>query len=304
VSTAKSGRSVTIRRVARDAGEIAVADYDGDEPAIVAMHGFPDRRSIYEPLAECLAGRRVLAFDFLGWGDSDKPLDHTYSAASLEADLDAVVSELTTDAVDLVAHDASGPTAINWALRNPQRTNRLLLLNTYYHEQRNPLRLPELIELFANPATQRLTTTLANDHGLLLLAFAWQGLDFRARHEPRAGRLADDYQENGLNPEIMSWLEQFTSTPSSIPAFLGLAADVRRSIRQNNATVDALRAFERPVLVAFGEHDPYLSPSVARAIAGLFPSPRLELLDAGHWPQLELPDRVAEMLLDRAFGTT
>jgi haloalkane dehalogenase len=260
VSTAKSGRSATIRRVARDAGEIAVADYDGDEPAIVAMHGFPDRRSIYEPLADRLAGRRVLALDFLGWGDSDKPLGHAYTAASLEADLDAVVSELTADPVDLVAHDASGPTAINWALRSPQRTNRLLLLNTYYHEQRNALRLPELIELFANPATQRLTTTLANDHGLLLLAFAWQGLDFRARHQ--------------------------------------------RSIRQNNATVEALRAFERPVLVAFGQHDPYLSPAVARAIAGLFPSPRLELLDTGHWPQLELPDRLAELLLDRSIFTT
>jgi haloalkane dehalogenase len=240
VSTAKSGRSATIRRVARDAGEIAVADYDGDEPAIVAMHGFPDRRSIYEPLADRLAGLSESPQPRKSSAKTLLPLGHAYTAASLEADLDAVVSELTADPVDLVAHDASGPTAINWALRSPQRTNRLLLLNTYCHEQRNALRLPELIELFANPATQRLTTTLANDHGLLLLAFAWQGLDFRARHQ--------------------------------------------RSIRQNNATVEALRAFERPVLVAFGQHDPYLSPAVARAIAGLFPSPRLELLDTAIGP--------------------
>jgi haloalkane dehalogenase len=106
-------RTPILRRVARAAGDLAVADYPGAEPAIVAMHGFLDRRSINEPLAERLEGRRVLLFDFLGYGESDTPASHSYDAASFEDDLDAVVSQLTDRPIVLVGHDASGPTAIN-----------------------------------------------------------------------------------------------------------------------------------------------------------------------------------------------
>jgi pimeloyl-ACP methyl ester carboxylesterase len=40
-----------------------------------------------------------------------------------------------------VAHDASGPSAIDWALANPGRVARLVLLNNYYHLT-PPLRRP------------------------------------------------------------------------------------------------------------------------------------------------------------------
>ena len=127
--TARAVRTPILRRVARPAGELAVADYPGAEPAIIVMHGFPDRRTINEPLAQHLTGRRVLLFDFLGYGESDKPVAHTYDAASFEDDLEAVVSTLTQGPVVIVGHDASGPTAINWARRNPDRTEHLVLLN-------------------------------------------------------------------------------------------------------------------------------------------------------------------------------
>ena len=45
----------------------------GRGPAIVLMHGFPDDLHLYDRLVPELAGRRVVSFDFLGWGASDKP---------------------------------------------------------------------------------------------------------------------------------------------------------------------------------------------------------------------------------------
>ncbi|AWK70655.1 hypothetical protein CBI38_02795 [Rhodococcus oxybenzonivorans] len=47
-------------------------------------------------------------------------------------DIDVVVNNLPDERVVLVAHDASGPPAIDWALRNPERVEELVLLNTYY----------------------------------------------------------------------------------------------------------------------------------------------------------------------------
>ena len=44
---------------------------------------------------------------------------------------DVLEPQVLDDGV-LVAHDASGPPAIDWALWHPERTAALVLLNTYY----------------------------------------------------------------------------------------------------------------------------------------------------------------------------
>jgi len=334
--TAFTTRTPTLRRVARAAGELAVADYPGAEPAIVIMHGFPDRRSINEPLARQLKGRRVLLFDFLGYGASDKPAGHLYDAASFEDDLDAVVSELTDGRVVIVGHDASGPTAINWVQRNPRRTEHLVLLNCYYH-QTPSLRFPEVIALFADPATRPLTTEIAADDGLLALGFLWQGAEFAKAAPARrdastaasaGGRgmpgwlaalpLRELCRFVGLSPrkmrigvrllrkmvkwrfiptaEQLGWIEQFTNRPSTREAFLGWTGDIPRSVSSNTARIGLLSSVACPVTVVFGRHDPYITPAVAEEIAALFSTSSLRFLEAGHWVQLELPERVAEMV--------
>lgn len=334
--TSPAMRTPILRRVARAGGELAVADYPGAEPSIVIMHGFPDRRTINEPLARELVGRRVLIFDFLGYGESDKPAGHTYDAGSFEDDLDAVVHELTDGPVVIVGHDASGPTAINWARRNPERTEHLVLLNCYYH-QTPSLRFPEVIALFADRSTHPLTTEIATDQGLLLLGFLWQGAAFAKAESaevaspvaglPR-GRADRDWLAGfpllelcrfvGLSPrrtgigvrllrkmvkwrfvptaEQLGWIEQFTDRPSTTEAFLGWTGDLHQNVVSNSALIGSLRSFERPVTVAFGRRDPYITPAVAEAIAALFPTSSLHLLEAGHWLQLELPARVAAIV--------
>ena len=66
------------------------------------------------------------------WGSSDKPTDHRYTAANQVDDLDAVIEHLRLGPAVLVAHDASGPPAIDWArhyvqLNEPQEVARLIL---------------------------------------------------------------------------------------------------------------------------------------------------------------------------------
>jgi haloalkane dehalogenase len=60
--------------VQRDQHRLYVRDHPGAEPAVVLMHGFPDNLHPYDRLLPYLSSpRRVVAFDFLGWGQSDKP---------------------------------------------------------------------------------------------------------------------------------------------------------------------------------------------------------------------------------------
>src|SRR5207244_12859438 len=107
-------------------------EYPGEEPAIVLMHGFPDTMHLYDRLLPWLSpSRRVVTFDFLGWGASDKPAGYPYTATNQVGDLDAVIEQLKLEQVVLVAHDASGPPAIDWALAHADRVASLVLLNTY-----------------------------------------------------------------------------------------------------------------------------------------------------------------------------
>ena len=104
------------RTVATDHGAIAVREWPGAEPAVVMAHGFPDDHHLYDRVVPLLAGRHVVVFDWLGWGESDTPADYRYDAANQARELDAVVSGLGLDTVALVVHDSSGPPGIDWAL--------------------------------------------------------------------------------------------------------------------------------------------------------------------------------------------
>src|SRR5215472_9931969 len=97
--------------VRRDQHRIYAREYAGEEPTIILMHGFPDNLHLYDRLVPHLSSRRVVAFDFLGWGASDKPANYAYTAKNQEGDLDAVIKQLRLGQVVLVAHDASGPPA-------------------------------------------------------------------------------------------------------------------------------------------------------------------------------------------------
>ncbi|MCL4502060.1 MAG: alpha/beta fold hydrolase [Deltaproteobacteria bacterium] len=108
---------------------IYAREFAGEEPAIILMHGFPDNLHLYDRLVPHLSPpRRLVTFDFLGWGASDKPADYSYTAANQEAELHAVIEQLELKKVVLVAHDASGPPAIDWAPEQPYQVAGLILL--------------------------------------------------------------------------------------------------------------------------------------------------------------------------------
>src|SRR3954466_9816589 len=88
-------------RISRGEGKIYARDYAGAGPALVLMHGFPDNLHIWDDLIPHLnvAGRRVVTFDFLGFGASDKPAGATYSFEQQLGDLKAIADELRLERI-------------------------------------------------------------------------------------------------------------------------------------------------------------------------------------------------------------
>ena len=270
--------------VSYQASNISVRHYAGTGPAFVLMHGFPDNLHIYDRLLPALPGRQVITFDFLGWGASDKPTDHAYTSKQQEGELHAVLDALQIDLAIPVAHDASGPVAINWALDHPQRVSSLVLLNTYYG-QAPTLRFPEFISLFADPAYAALTRAMAQDPTVAQWLLAWQGRQF-----------GDDEQVQQSLLAIVG--PQFAGMPSTFPPFIGLTSDLHTTLQANTRRMPDLKAFDRPVRIIFGAEDPYLNTGVARSLHEALPTSDLSLLPKrGHWPQLGGAPEVAQLLL-------
>jgi pimeloyl-ACP methyl ester carboxylesterase len=62
-----------------------------------------------------------------------------------------------------------------------------------------------------------------------------------------------------------------------------------------------LRRIRIPTLVAWGASDRIATPEYGRAYAAAIPDARFELIDgAGHYPHIEQPDRLAELVLEHA----
>jgi hypothetical protein len=61
----------------------------------------------------------------------------------------------------------------------------------------------------------------------------------------------------------------------------------------------ALRPLDRPTLVIWGRHDPYLPVTLAGRQREAFPSARVEVLDdSGHWPFIDDPERTERLVLE------
>jgi pimeloyl-ACP methyl ester carboxylesterase len=260
----------------------------GDGPAIVLLHGFPDNHHLYDRLVPHLAGRHVVVFDFLGWGESDKPADHAYTFANQVDDLDAVITGLGLDQVLLVPHDASGPAAIDWALDHPDRTAGIVALNTFYGDiAEAPLNPPEAIRLFSDPAFARLTAHFATSPA----QFRWL-YDFQV-----GGFILTDQVREEFVPLLF---RQFEAQPSTVGPFLALNDDLIPAVlaATGRAADGALGRFEPPVRVAFGANDAYLTAAYGAALAAQFAhGEAAPIAGAAHFPQLDAPADVARSIL-------
>ena len=272
--------------VHRGQHRIYVKEYPGEEPSIVLMHGFPDNLHLHDRLVPYLSSRRVVTFDFLGWGASDKPSNYPYTAKNQIGELDAVIQQLKLGKVVLVAHDASGPPAIDWALSNPDQTAALVLLNTYYCAMPT-LRPPEAIFLFSTPVIRAIARPISAmfDHLIFRRMYWWQ-----------VGRFFRDAEVR--NQFVPLLYQQFDATPSARPAFFGLNADLLRTVQAGTKTIPKLREFKRPVRIIFGASDPYLNKGVAQRFHEMFPMSDMYLLpNARHFVQMDEPQEVARLIL-------
>ncbi|WP_285113751.1 alpha/beta hydrolase [Leifsonia sp. fls2-241-R2A-40a] len=265
--------------------QVWVGVQPGEGPAIVLLHGFPDDSTIYDRLTPELAGRHVVTIDFGGYGLSPRE-DRRWTDGQRETEVVAVLEQLSLIGVTLVGHDASVAVAINVTLDHLSLVGKLVLLNGYFHSD-PALRLPDMIRLFGTPELHLLSDALMEDpqlRGWLLNHSGRQfGIDASAAENVAAHSILPQYFGSAEHPDARTAIRQWTAT--LFPEMHANDVRVRNGDLQQSTV---------PVVVAFGDGDPYLTAEIAGNIGALFPNVDvMPVADASHWPQWDQPHAVA-----------
>ncbi len=274
-------------RAWRDAGrtevfcgrEIQVHERAGAHPPLLLLHGFPSSSYDWRGLLEAETEHAVVALDFLGFGLSEKPRDHTYTLA-WQADLveELAARHLGERRAFLVAHDMGTSVATELLARNVAGTARLnpvgaLLFNGSVVLERASL----------SPAQRLLRSPLG----------------------PLAARLSNERVFRREFDRLFSEAHPLTDAEAADQWALichgggrtmghKLIHYLSERVRFAERWHGAVRDWDGPLSLAWGTLDPVATLAVLDALVELRPRAPVERLEGlGHYPQIEDPQAVA-----------
>lgn len=121
-----------------------------EKPALLCVHGNPSWSFLWRKVVrEFSSTHRCVALDHIGCGLSDKPQDWPYRLEDHIANLERLVQHLDLSDITLCVHDWGGPIGLGFALRHPERVQRLVITNTAAFLSR---KIPFRISLCRTPA--------------------------------------------------------------------------------------------------------------------------------------------------------
>jgi len=262
---------------------------EDDAPPLLFLHGYPSSSYDWRHAFELLAGRRILVFDFLGYGLSDKPRDQLYSL-SIQADIvEALAERLGGAPVTMVSHDMGSSVATEILARDIEgrlsfELDSALLFNASLVRERasllwgQKLLLSRFGSLFA-----RLTT----EYG-----FRRQfGGIFSAKHPLTDEEAADQWSLLAHNEghHLLQRLIYYNHERVAAPGARWHAA---------------LRDWPGRLELAWADSDPICTEAVLQAVLELRPEANLTRLKGlGHYPQIEDPETVYGVIERHAAGS-
>ena len=102
----------------------------GVGPAVIMLHGFADTGDMWAELAAALIGKHtVVVPDLRGMGLSSHPAGG-YDKWTQAGDIRAVLDKLGIDRADIVGHDIGVMVAYAYAARYPDKTSRLVVIDS------------------------------------------------------------------------------------------------------------------------------------------------------------------------------
>jgi len=251
---------------------------------LLVLHGFPTSSIDFAPVLEALSQRRrVVSFDFLGFGLSAKP-DRRYSLFE-QADLvEAVVASAGLDRVDLLTHDMGDSIggevlarsldgSLGFEIERRVITNGSIYIDmaVFTDGQKLLLSLPD----------ERLADDMGMDTDAMVqgleVTLAASGVPDPAHLRAAAALVCRDGGVQ-LLPRLIRYIEE------------------RRE--HEGRWTSAIERHPAPLTIVWGDQDPVaVFPMAERLAVAADPVAFHRLEGVGHFPMLEAPERFASAVL-------
>ena len=258
----------------------------GEGPTLLLLHGFPSCSYDWRALLEhdSLRGRDVLAFDFLRFGLSEKPPGR--NSLLIQADIvEELVGRYTDGRVFLVAHDMGTSVANELFARDTEGrrafdiTGALLFNGSMLLHLAHLTLGQKLLMSKAGPLLAQLSTERFFRQQL--------GAVFSPTHPLTPDEAADQWS-------LMSYNNGHRRGHD-------LIAYQEERVRYADRWHGAIRDWPGELSLMWGMLDPVAGPDMLRGIQQLRPHiPVTELPTLGHYPQIEDPAAVAEIVIRHA----
>jgi pimeloyl-ACP methyl ester carboxylesterase len=260
---------------------IFVHDQAGGGPPVLLLHGYPSSSYDWRHLSERMSNQRLTSFDFLGFGLSDKPKQHVYSLLA-QADLaESVATRYGDEPIRLVAHDMGTSVATELLAREI--------------DGRLPFKLAGVLLFNGSMVIERASLTISQK----LL---------RSRLGPLVARLSNERTFRAQFARIFSDQHPLTAEEAADQWALIAYHDGHRILDRLTYYLHervtyaqrwhgALRDWPGRLELAWAGQDPVCTEAVLQAVLELRPgTPLTRLPELGHYPQLEDPAAVADVV--------
>lgn len=270
----------------------ALADGPADGPLVLLLHGFPElaRSWRHQLPALAAAGYRAVAPDQRGYGDTEAR--GPYDALTLAADVAGLVRALGRERAVIVGHDWGGGVAWTVAHAHPGVVDRLVILNcpppsvlmAELRRNLRQLRRSRYMFLFQLPV---LPERMMTRDGAAQVA--------------RALVAGSHVRDAWPTEELAAYRAAFARPGRAKAALDWYRAAFRHPLRARR--VASRSPIAAPTLVVWGLHDRFLGrelvePHKLRRVMAPGNEPEIRFVEeAGHFVQIEAPDRVNDELL-------
>lgn len=261
------------RRAPTSGGELSYTD-EGEGPPVLLLHGFPESSHVWRDLAPLLASRfRVIVPDMLGTGESAKPADAPLGLIAQAGYTRELIEALGIERYALIGHSVGGGVAQLLAMDTPGVDAMVLISSTAF-------------DAWPTVLTREIQRTPPEQEVELLIHSGIRA-SFRAgMTDP--DRLTEEHIAAYLRP----W-----SGPEGVPAFFRFARalDGRGLVGRD----EDLGRLEIPVLIFWGEDDPFYPPSIAERLNEAIPTSTLGLLPGcGHFLVEDAIETIGPMIYE------
>ncbi|MBT8102329.1 MAG: alpha/beta hydrolase [Gammaproteobacteria bacterium] len=300
-----------------DSNGIRMAVYEqGEGPAVILLHGFPELAFSWRHQIKALAqaGYRAIAPDQRGYGKTTVPPNVIdYRVEELIADVNGLLDALALQSAVFIGHDWGAILLWQMAMLAPARIDKLIMLNIphYPRPPEDPVTIwrrrfgkdfyivnfldsDEADRVFARDTSHFFDATMRHKQ---LSREMFDKLPAERKVISLLHALAKDTQSGEA---LLSEEERdYYASAFSASGFTG-AINWYRNWKHNWEVLEGVdHTIDIPTLFIGAVDDLVIAPEHIEAMRPLVPDLEIHMLeDCGHWSQQERPDDVNRLILD------